>query len=133
MDNGVPLDVRLVDSIDDQQLSTALSGSNTALSYSSYLFSESVHDLIAFEALLRLPFELAVAPSDFTAIESIVQRFYETNTAYPGKHGAMKFCLVLSILSMINVSNCMSLPPGDTHINCSVRACVFTDSLRYLE
>jgi len=111
MDNGVPLDVRLVDSIDDQQLTRALSGSSTALSYSSYLFSESVHELVAFEAVLRLPFELAVAPSDFTAIESIVQRFYETNTAYPGKHGAMKFCLVMSMLSMINVSNCMSLPP----------------------
>ena len=84
LDNDVPLDVRLIDSIDEQQLTMALSSSNTALSYSSYLFNGSIHELVEFEALLPLPFELAVAQPNFTTIESIVQRFYETETRYRG-------------------------------------------------
>ena len=86
-DDGVALDVRLVDRLDDEQLTMALSStsiSSSSTSYSSHLYNASVGELVEYKALLRLTFRLAVARPDFTTVESLVRRFYETQTSYPG-------------------------------------------------
>jgi len=82
LNDGLPLDIRLIDIIDEQQLIEALSRSNTTLQYSSYLFTGAVDELIEFKSLLLLPFKLAVAPSSYSAIESAIELFYQAR--YPG-------------------------------------------------
>jgi len=101
LNDGLPLDIRLIDLIDAQQLMEALGRSNTTLQYSSYLYTGPVDELIAFKSLLLLPFKLAVATSSYAAIERVTELFYQTR--YPGLHFGCRFRHVGRVSSRIGM------------------------------